>query len=119
MECAQEYNGRQKSRPPLSDGTCNWIEMMETRRYAMQKGVEREALVESNPLKWTSKYHSIVATVWACAAPDGVNEAGLTARTLLLPVSKYGHRDATHPGLSVTNRPCRKVGWLPCETQLR
>jgi penicillin V acylase-like amidase (Ntn superfamily) len=88
--------------PVLVGRNMDWTERMGTKLYAMPKGIERQGLVETNPLTWTSKYASVTTAVWDCAIPDGMNEAGLTARALYLAETKYGDRDAAQPGVSVS-----------------
>ncbi len=87
--------------PVLVGRNMDWTARMGTKLYAMPKGVERTGLVDQNPLSWTSKYGSVVATVWDCASADGLNDAGLNANLLYLAEAKYGQRDATRPGLSI------------------
>ena len=91
-----------KGQPVLVGRNMDWTARMGTKLYVMPKGIERTGLTEANPAKWTSKYGSVVATVWDCAAPDGMNEAGLTARSLYLAETKYGDRDPARAGLSVS-----------------
>jgi choloylglycine hydrolase len=74
---------------------------MGTKLYAMPKGVERQGMTDANPMKWTSKYGSVVATIWDCATSDGINEAGLNANVLYLAETSYGERNPSRPGLSV------------------
>jgi len=74
---------------------------MGTKLYAMPKGIERDGLVEENPVRWTSKYGSVISLVWDCATADGLNEAGLCANLLYLAEANYGERDASRPGLSI------------------
>jgi penicillin V acylase-like amidase (Ntn superfamily) len=91
-----------EGQPVLVGRNMDWTERMGTKLYVMPKGIEQQGLVETNPVKWTSKYGSVVATVWDCAVTDGMNEAGLNASTLYLAETKYGDRDAAQPGLSVS-----------------
>jgi choloylglycine hydrolase len=56
-------------------------------------------LISDNPLKWTSKYGSIVTTIYGVGTADGVNERGLAAHMLYFPPADYGPRDASKPGL--------------------
>jgi penicillin V acylase-like amidase (Ntn superfamily) len=56
-------------------------------------------LISDNPLKWTSKYGSIVTTIYGIGTADGVNERGLAAHMLYFPPADYGPRDASKPGL--------------------
>ena len=79
----------------------DWTEKMGAKIYVLPKCIKREGLVDVNPIKWTSKYGSVVTTVWDCAVADGMNEAGLNANLLYLAETKYGERDPACPGLSV------------------
>lgn len=54
------------------------------RLYVMPKGIERQGMVEEDAAKWTSKYGSVVSTVWECAVADGMTEVGLTERMVYL-----------------------------------
>jgi penicillin V acylase-like amidase (Ntn superfamily) len=40
----------------------DWTERMGTKLYAMPRGIERQGMTPTNPMKWTSKYGSVVAT---------------------------------------------------------
>jgi penicillin V acylase-like amidase (Ntn superfamily) len=91
-----------KGQPVLVGRNMDWTGRMGTKLYVMPKGIEREGLVEINPIKWTSKYGSVVAASWDSAVSDGMNEAGLSARMLYLAETNYGDRDAARPGLSVS-----------------
>ncbi len=66
------------------------------------RGMEREGLVEQNPIKWTSKYGSVVITaLHTSSATEGLNEAGLSASLLYLENTEYETRQNEKPGLSV------------------
>ncbi|NNE45439.1 MAG: linear amide C-N hydrolase [Deltaproteobacteria bacterium] len=91
-----------KGQPVLVGRNMDWTAKMGTKLYVMPKGIKRQGMTEANPLKWTSKYGSIVASVWDCATADGMNEAGLSVNLLYLAESKYGDRDTARPGLSVS-----------------
>jgi choloylglycine hydrolase len=75
---------------------------MGTKLYAMPRGIERQGMTSTNPMKWTSKYGSVVGAIWNSASADGMNEAGLVANLLYLAESNYGERDAALAGLSVS-----------------
>lgn len=90
-----------KGQPVLVGRNMDWTARMGTKLYAMPKGIERDGLVEENPVRWTSKYGSVVSTVWDCATADGLNEAGLNSNLLYLAEASYGERDPSRPGLSV------------------
>lgn len=87
--------------PVLVGRNMDWTAKMGTKLFVMPKGVERDGLVDENPLKWTSKYGSLVTTVWDCAAADGLNEAGLNVNLLYLAEATYGERDMALPGISI------------------
>ena len=90
-----------EGQPVLVGRTMDWTGKMGTKLHVMPKGIERVGMTDKNPLKWTSKYGSVVATVWDGATTDGINEAGLNANLLYLAETKYGQRDPTRPGLAV------------------
>ena len=56
-------------------------------------------LFAQNPLLWTSRYGSLVTTVYGMGTADGFNERGLAAHMLYLPSTDFGPRDTTKPGL--------------------
>lgn len=87
--------------PVLVGRNMDWTERMGTKLYVMPRGIARTGLVDENALRWTSKYGSVVAAIWDCAVPDGINEAGLGAGILYLAETKYGERDSSREGLSV------------------
>lgn len=70
--------------------------------YVFPKGIERTGLTDENPLTWTSKYGSVSNVSWDCATTDGLNEAGLAANSLYLAEAKFGERDPSVPGLSMS-----------------
>lgn len=56
-------------------------------------------LVKDNPARWTSKYGSLVTTIYGIGTADGINEAGLGAHMLYLNATDFGARDVSKPGL--------------------
>jgi choloylglycine hydrolase len=58
-----------------------------------------EQAVQENPAKWTSKYGSIVTTIYGIGTADGFNEKGLAGHMLYLKVTDFGPRDAAKPGV--------------------
>lgn len=87
--------------PVLVGRNMDWTARMGTKLYALPKGIERDGLVDENPLKWTSRYGSVVTTSWDCATADGINEAGLNGNLLYLAESSFGQRDPSRPGISI------------------
>jgi choloylglycine hydrolase len=69
--------------------TMDWfISDMDTNMWLYPRGLERTSNTKT-PLTWTSKYGSVVTTIYEGAAADGMNEAGLVANLLYLPQSVY------------------------------
>lgn len=65
------------------------------------RGIVRSGQTKENPLKWKSKYGSVVLTVFHTnGVSDGMNEKGLTAHLLYLHTAKYEKRNATRPGVT-------------------
>jgi penicillin V acylase-like amidase (Ntn superfamily) len=86
--------------------TMDWPESTETILTVFPRGIAREGgkagadvVVPDNPARWTSKYGSIVTTIYGIGSADGMNEAGLAAHMLYLNVADFGPRDLSKPGL--------------------
>ncbi len=94
-------SGVQRASPSSSDATWTGQRRWEPSCYVFPKAIKREGLVDENSLEWTSKYGSVVTTIWDCASPDGINEAGLNANLLYLAETRYGERDPARHGLAV------------------
>ena len=69
--------------------TMDWfISDMDTNMWLYPRGLERVSNTRT-PLTRTSKYGSVVTTIYEGATADGMNEAGLVANLLYLPQSVY------------------------------
>jgi penicillin V acylase-like amidase (Ntn superfamily) len=84
----------------------DWPESTEPLIVAFPRGRRRDggavagiAVVEQNPLRWTSRYGSLVTTVYGVGTVDGINERGLTAHGLYLRSADFGQRDPAKPRL--------------------
>ena len=69
-------------------------------------GIERNGgqvgghqVLRDNPLRWTSRYGSVVTTIYGVGTADGINEFGLAAHMLYLEGTDFGPRDPKTPGL--------------------
>jgi penicillin V acylase-like amidase (Ntn superfamily) len=91
-----------EGQPILVARNMDWTERMGTKLYAMPRGIERQGMTPTNPMKWTSKYGSVVGAIWNAVSADGMNEAGLVANLQYLAESNYGERDDALPGVSVS-----------------
>jgi choloylglycine hydrolase len=58
-----------------------------------------ERIDEVNPLVWTSKYGSIVTSVYGAGTADGVNEKGVAMHLLYFIPADFGARDPSKGGL--------------------
>ncbi|MFA5958571.1 linear amide C-N hydrolase [Hyphomicrobium sp.] len=86
--------------------TMDWPESTQPILTVFPRGLAREGgkagadvVVADNPARWTSKYGSIVATIYGIGTADGMNEAGLAAHMLYLNAADFGPRDSGKPGL--------------------
>ncbi len=86
--------------------TMDWPESTEPIITVFPRGMKRnggklgdEIVVPDNPARWTSKYGSIVTTVYGVGAADGFNEKGLGFHMLYLTATDFGPRDTAKPGL--------------------
>jgi penicillin V acylase-like amidase (Ntn superfamily) len=86
--------------------TMDWPESTEPVLTVLPRGMSRDGgrigpavVVADNPAKWTSKYGSLVTTVYGIGSADGLNERGLGAHMLYLTATDFGPRDPNKPGL--------------------
>lgn len=79
--------------------TMDWFEAdLGTNMWLSPRGLQRNSNT-ATPVTWTSKYGSVVTTLYDGATADGMNEKGLVANLLYLPESKYP------PATTADNRP--------------
>lgn len=84
----------------------DWPVSTEPKITVFPRGMKRdggrlgpEVVVKENPATWTSKYGSMVVTVYGVGTADGFNERGLAAHMLYLTATDFGPRDPGKPGL--------------------
>lgn len=80
----------------------DWAEKTGTNMWLFPRGMSRDGLSGVNSLRWTSKYGSVIMSMYDVATSDGLNEKGLTANLLYLTESDFGKRDEKLPGLAVS-----------------
>ncbi|MFE2474579.1 linear amide C-N hydrolase [Streptomyces sp. NPDC059389] len=92
----------------LAGRTMDWPESTEPVLTVFPRGLERNGgmlggttVVEDNPLLWTSRFGSLVTTVYGAGTADGLNEGGLAAHMLYLDGTDLGPRDPARPGLQI------------------
>lgn len=90
----------------LTGRSMDWPESTQPLIVAFPRGQGRdggnlgdEVVVPDNPLRWTSRYASLVTTVYGIGAVDGFNEAGLGVHALYLQSTDVGPRNPALPGL--------------------
>ncbi len=80
----------------------DWLEDMQTNLWIFPRGMERDGGMGEKGLKWTSKYGSVIASVYEAGTADGMNEKGLVANLLFLVESEYPSATSdTRPQVSI------------------
>jgi penicillin V acylase-like amidase (Ntn superfamily) len=86
--------------------TMDWPESTEPMLAVFPRGMKRdggrvgtEIAVKDNPAQWTSKYGSLVTTIYGIGTADGLNEKGLSIHMLYLNAADFGPRDSSRPGV--------------------
>ena len=83
--------------------TQDWTEKANTAFRMYPRGIHRSGAVKENPHKWTSKYGSLVLSIYDIGTHEGVNEKGLSTHVLYLAgVSDFGKRDPKMQGIGVS-----------------
>lgn len=90
----------------VSARTMDWPESTLPVLTVLPRGMKRDGgraggkvIVEDNPARWTSRYGSMVVTIYGIGTADGFNELGLGVHMLYLGVTDFGPRDAAKPGV--------------------
>ena len=72
----------------------DWNDLkMTTDLWIFPQGMKRDGGVGEGSISWTSKYGSIIASIYDMATVDGMNEVGLAGNALYLAESDYGDPD--------------------------
>jgi len=83
----------------LTGRTMDWPESTQPLIVAFPAGRNRDGILptglvdDPNPLRWTSRYASLVTTLYGIGTVDGLNEAGLAGHGLYLEATDFGLRD--------------------------
>lgn len=93
------YKGENKT--ILTARSMDWKEDSRSNLWIFPRGMQRSGEVNPNPLKWMSKYGSVITSAYDICSTDGMNEKGLSANLLWLSESEYPKLDGKKPGLSV------------------
>lgn len=81
----------------------DWNDLdMQTDCWVFPGGMRRDGGVGAGSITWTSKYGSVILSIYDLATSDGVNEAGMVGNLLYLTESDYGDQGArSKPTISV------------------
>ena len=86
--------------------TMDWPESTEPVLTVFPRGMRRDGgrlgpatVVPDNAAQWTSRYGSIVTTIYGVGTADGMNEKGLGAHMLFLIATDFGPRDPGKRGV--------------------
>ena len=93
-----------KNKTVLTARTFDWEENLPVSLWIFPRDITRDlhGLTDPNGLKWTSKYGSVITSVYNIATCDGMNEKGLVANILWLSESKYPEKSNSKPDLPVS-----------------
>ena len=86
--------------------TMDWPESTQPILTVLPRGMERDGgrvgadvIVKENAAKWTSKYGSLVTSIYGIGTADGYNEKGFAVHMLYLNATDFGARDKTKLGV--------------------
>jgi penicillin V acylase-like amidase (Ntn superfamily) len=90
----------------VTSRTMDWPASTEPMLMVLPRGMKRdggrvgdEIVDKDNPARWTSKYGSVITSIYGVGTADGLNERGLGAHMLYLNLTDYGTRDPNKPGI--------------------
>ncbi len=87
----------------LTGRSMDWPESTQPLIVAFPPGRQRDGFnppgvgTDPNPLRWTSRYASLVTTLYGVGTIDGLNSAGLAGHGLYLEATDFGTRDPAKP----------------------
>lgn len=91
-----------KDNQTVTGRTMDWKEEMHTNLWIFPRGMDRDGGLGEDALTWTSRYGSLVASIYEGGTADGINEKGLVANLLYLSESQYHVEGDTRPAMVVT-----------------
>lgn len=81
--------------------TMDWREDLQSNLWIFPRGMKRDGGLGKGSLEWTSKYGSVVASIYEGGTADGMNEKGLVANLLYLAESEYPAPDDDRPTMVI------------------
>ena len=85
----------------ITGRTMDWKEDTRSNIWIFPRGMERNGEVGKDPMRWKSKYGSVVTSAYDICSTDGMNEKGLVANLLWLAESSYRQWNGEKPALSI------------------
>lgn len=85
----------------ITGRTMDWKEDTRSNIWIFPRGMERNGEVGKDPMRWKSKYGSVVTSAYDICSTDGMNEKGLVANLLWLAESSYPQWNGEKPTLSI------------------
>ena len=85
----------------ITGRTMDWKEDTRSNIWIFPRGMERNGEVGKDPMRWKSKYGSVVTSAYDICSTDGINEKGLVANLLWLAESSYPQWNGEKPALSI------------------
>jgi len=86
--------------------TMDWPESTEPTLLVFPRGLARDGSLlggvsafRDNPARWTSRYGSLITSVYGLGAFDGLNERGFGLHSLYLRSTEFGLREPALPGV--------------------
>lgn len=86
----------------ITGRTMDWRENIPTDLYILPRNVSYNGYDNSNGVRWTSKYGSIVSVGYDMGVSEGMNERGLVVSLLYLPQTVYSLPGDTRPVMGVS-----------------
>ena len=85
----------------ITGRTMDWKEDTRSNIWIFPRGMERNGEVGKDPMRWKSKYGSVVTSAYDICSTDAMNEKGLVANLLWLAESSYPQWNGEKPALSI------------------
>lgn len=85
----------------ITGRTMDWKEDTRSNIWIFPRGMERNGEVGKDPMRWKSKYGSVVTSAYDICSTDGMNEKGLVANLLWLAESSYPQWNGEKSALSI------------------
>jgi len=77
----------------ITGRSLDWPETMDSELWVFPRGMKRDGAAGPNSVKWTSRYGSLIVSLYDGGSIDGMNEKGLVMNGLYLVESDYGTPD--------------------------